>query len=181
MIDTVFIDMDGVLADFVKSMAARCNYTEQEFKALGYMNVQGIVRDEISADPTFFKTLEPTRYFGVIKQFMKIAKYRGAEVNILTSMGGDFYGDMNATTYSAKTAWIEKFLSDVEIDNFIAVPKCYMKKAYALPGSLLVDDMPSNCNGFREAGGDAIQVDIGWTAEQAYNAFEAAATEYFGV
>lgn len=173
-INKVYFDMDGVLADFDRELETITGKTISEIRSMPFEDAEELVVGLISSNPEFFANLQPTRYFEGMVDFMKYLVDQGVEVNILTSMGRDFYKDFDATTHKAKSEWLEKYgLSEI-VSNMCTVPKCCMKQYYAEPNSMLIDDKKSNCQEFSAKGGVSINVDLGWEQFDVTKVFESA-------
>lgn len=171
-INKVYFDMDGVLADFNRELETTTGKTISEIRSMPFEEAEELVVGLIASNPEFFANLQPTRYFECMVDFMKYLAEQGVEVNILTSMGRDFYKDLDVTTHKAKSEWLEKYGLSGIVSNMCTVPKCSMKQYYAEPNSMLIDDKKSNCEEFSAKGGVSINVDLGWERFDATKVFE---------
>lgn len=180
-INKVYFDMDGVLADFEDRLFRRTGVTRDELYAMGKEKAELLVYKIVKHDPDWFYDLLPTRYFQQMVDFMDFLNGEGVEVNILTSMGSDFYADFDVTTHQAKADWLDVNGVTDYITNMCIVPKCYMKQYYAEPDAILVDDKQSNCDEFTAKGGIAIKVDLDATADDIETIFDDAKRIFFGV
>ena len=170
-INKVYFDMDGVLADFEDRVFRRTGVTRDELYAMGKEKADNLVCKLVRHDEDWFYNLLPTRYFKAMVDFMAYLSEQGVEVNILTSMGGDFYNDLNVTTHRAKAEWLEDNDITDYITHMCTVARCDMKQYYGEEGALLIDDKQSNCEEFSAIGGVSIKVDLDWSNEDAEEMF----------
>lgn len=165
MIDSVFLDMDGVLVDFVSSALfvhqQQVNPDSQVDKPVfdaelclhewpagewDIVNVLGSDADEFWEmihtwrEGAFWSSLSPYPW---AKQLVDAAKKLGA-VRLLTSPAD------HATSYSGKKATADCHFGDVPLHM------CGEKYLVSAPGRLLIDDNDKNVEQWREAGGPAI-------------------------
>lgn len=173
-VNKVYFDMDGVLADFEGMVFKKTGCTRDDLYAMGLEKADTLVDRLVGSDPAWFTDLEPTRYFKAMIEFMEFLNAAGVEVNILTSMGNDFYNDFDVTTHMAKADWLDYQEVSELIKNMCTVPRCYMKQYYAEPDALLIDDKQSNCEQFSANGGVSIKVDLDWSNDDAVETFESA-------
>jgi len=152
----VFVDMDGVLVDFWSAAVRLCGFDpatvsddKKRLYTLGWLT-EGkslTVWDLIEKiGSSFWTGLEP---------------YPWAE-----SLWSDLHGSYCATVLTSPTfdpsssagkhAWIKRHFGTM---SFLIGPD---KKACAGPGRVLVDDCPTNLQGWKEAGGIAIPFKQPW-------------------
>lgn len=149
MIDTVYLDMDGVLVDFL----GRC-WDKQVFDERGRIDWGACV--EIG--PDFWATME---WLPGSKEFLNIilreCNERNIECGILSAIDVK-YGELG------KRLWC-KWNTSIDNDHVIIVPHgapsakhpgTVDKSWYAKPGRLLIDDNVDNITAFRNRGGDGI-------------------------
>jgi hypothetical protein len=146
MINILYLDMDGVLADFEKQ----------------YLEYNGITIEEAREHrprKEFYKYWEN---FISGNQFALLPKYKGCDklldfvrtldlrIEILSSSGGP---GKHMDVWSQKNKWLEKYGINYKAN---IVPGARYKKNYASPEALLIDDTEKNITHFLQAGGHAI-------------------------
>lgn len=145
--NTLYIDLDGVMADF-----------DSAFPALFGLDHRSLADDEmwgyINGHPSFFRDLPPMA--GAVEFFRSIEHL---DPVILTACPKSNY-PLAATQ---KRAWVREHLST----TCLVLPvlggrhkPLFMHR----PGDVLIDDFESNCAAWNEAGGVAIRHDGDWTA-----------------
>lgn len=144
MIKQIFLDMDGVLADFDSAKQK----LQEEYalgRALEKNEMWTIIHSEF---PYWFYNL-PVMADAVELYRWAIEKVEIFNTAILTAVGRT----NSMEVARQKTAWIR-----FNLDHDATIIPCRRKhkKAWATPESLLIDDNEQNCLEFREAGGHAI-------------------------
>jgi len=136
MIPILYVDMDGVLADFPKAVE---NITGKQFSH-GDMGEARLHRIVNNAGVSFWADM-PTMPFG-LQLWQKIQPYNPI---LLSSPGTYMYSK------EGKKIWKEKILGDppMILDKH--------KSKYAKKNSILIDDLDFNIKSFNEAGGTGIQ------------------------
>ena len=140
-INRIFVDMDGVLADFVQGV-----------QGPKYLN--GPLTDHLYDDNKIelsnkglFKDLP---LMPGMKDLINAVKDTGVYWEILTCTG-----ELNRKKVAQdKTIWIRK-----HVDPGVVITctfKGEQKAAYAKPGSILIDDRPRNIKAWTDAGGIGI-------------------------
>lgn len=154
--DYVFLDMDGVLADF---MGGAFKAHGREYNAAEYPKGCWEIADHwqmpvnefwaaIHADPHFWESLLP---YGWASDLMELACEYGKEVKIITSPA------RSPSCYSGKRSWWGKVVP-AKIELII----CKSKQLIAAPNRLLIDDGDHNIDAWRAAGGQAIVFPQPW-------------------
>ena len=140
----LYVDMDGVLADFAK--AARVLFgLDSDTDVMEFKNAIGRSKfwSKISQNPNFWIDIEPIPKD--IQQTWKSLQSRFKHIAILSAPS---YSDPNCIPN--KNAWLDKHIGPglrlFEKEKFI----------YACPNSVLIDDLEKNIIPWREAGGIAI-------------------------
>ncbi len=158
MNEVCFVDVDGVLCDFVGgalrlfrredllsswppgewSIAKLLGLTEGDFWA-------GIDRDFV-----FWETLRPTAEYQDIME--AVEKRFGDNVYLLTSPS------LNPACLAGKARWIKSYLPAYYRKFFMGTAK----HALAGPGRFLIDDYDKNVDDWRAAGGRALLLPRPW-------------------
>ena len=152
-IENVYFDMDGVLVDFVGRFLD--HYPEIGTQANMYKLDDEEFWPKVKAIEGFWENLD------AIKGSLDLFKYayNNFNVEILSSPSRH-----DKRSGSGKFHWLEKNLGDYVFS--INLVRAQNKKYFANENSLLIDDLQSNIDGFRENGGTAIKFE---NAEQALN------------
>lgn len=144
----VFVDMDGVLADFEGGYAKLFGHAAANAESKKQM------WKHIHSLPAFFEDLEVVS--GAV-DFMDWLHYRAEdEVMILTACPASEY----ESVAKQKRSWVRKHLG-----HTVVLP-CYESKSKPLfmqkPKDILIDDYGVNCQAWEAAGGRAIKFEGDW-------------------
>ena len=150
MIDTVYIDMDGVLVDFEL-------YINTHFPWIrDHNDIKLMLHGLDPSSSTFFTRLKPVEDFSIATAFIKKLINQDYIVNILTSSGNVVAKSKIAED---KKNWINNFLYPAigqEI-NIHVVHGSHIKSSYAISvncnANILIDDFYGAGVPFRQAGG----------------------------
>jgi 5'(3')-deoxyribonucleotidase len=162
----VFLDMDGVLTDYVKSACIAHNQRDP------YVGDNPATSDDL-------KTL-----FGMSKadykkpidcfEFWAGLCHMPDGLNILAALEQQF-GKRNICILSSPSMdpdaiggrlwWIDMYLPQYKKQLFLGEPK----HAIAGPDKILIDDMDANCENWVAAGGEAILVPRQWNKNRIYD------------
>jgi 5'(3')-deoxyribonucleotidase len=155
---TIFLDMDGVVADFDK-------YANE---ILGYSTPGGKrypLEDwaKISANPRFYRHLDLCPYADLlVNTVWKLAKQHGYEVKFLTAVPR-----ANDVPYcfQDKVEWAKENFPEIPV---WFGPYSHDKQVHCRPGDVLIDDRDDNINDWNSAGGIGIlhQGDVTRTIDQ---------------
>lgn len=155
-----FIDMDGVLCDFVgaacqlfgKSEDFAANWPAGEYgmgKVLGCTEPQ--FWRKIEEHPEFWEGMKPYPWCG---ELIELAKRNGYAPYIATSPS------LDPNSAKGKTEWIQKHIGRHFRDYFIGGKKGVL----AAPGRVLIDDSDDQIAAFEKAGGYGVLFPRRWNA-----------------
>jgi 5'(3')-deoxyribonucleotidase len=134
--NTIYVDMDGVLADFDKYVDKKYPDLRGKSKAEFWKTLQG--------DPALYSKFEPMTY---AKELWDLAKSTGANVEILTAIPRK---STMPFAEADKKEWIKK-----HIDPSVKVkigPYSRDKWKHAKPGDILIDDRADNIRDWIDKG-----------------------------
>jgi hypothetical protein len=165
-IEHVFLDMDGVMADWVGAvydLAGPLEAGKREPWPVGEYDIEpvlGVTTDRLWAlvnrqGVEWWAHLEPLPWFGELLALIDSAR---VESSILTAPGRCDYA------LTGKAQWIRNHLPDFRGRLHMTKEKHLL----AAPGRLLIDDSDDNCNRFIEAGGAAIVYPQPWNSAHLY-------------
>ncbi|MFT5126811.1 MAG: 5'(3')-deoxyribonucleotidase [Rhodothermales bacterium] len=151
-----FVDMDGVLVDFVGAALRRHERRVDEWPPgeFNMAKVLGIPRRDFWGPlegAEFWATLEPTAEAHELMAVLE-AEFGSWELCILSSPTRD------PQCSAGKVQWLQRCLPDYS-RRFLLGPE---KRFCAGPDSLLIDDADHNVDRFREAGGCGILFPRPW-------------------
>jgi hypothetical protein len=155
------LDLDGVLADWVDSVAPLFGTTKERLvdrwprDVYDIAEVLGVSTSELwrvvhreGAD--FWADLKPLPWYAELIELCQSL----APTTILTSPS------LDPSSASGKAEWLQRHLGDNFRDYLIGPDK----PACAHPGALLIDDRDHGCEGFVAAGGHAIVFPQVWNS-----------------
>lgn len=162
----VFLDMDGVVADFTSGMCVAFNipFTNHPYSMpyglwdyVEYVEkYHGIPWDQVKqvcSDPSFWAELPELP--GAVTLFANLQKY---DMRFLTTPTGD-----PRAVFSGKREWLEDRDWVAPHDKqMILLESGETKEQYAAPDIVLLDDQDKNVQDFRHGGGLAILVPRPW-------------------
>lgn len=158
MINTVFLDVDGVLANFRKGIheafVKPYYYPTLSSKWKFWDDWPEIIFEMVNAICTtsFWQDLEWMHDGGDILEIIR-NRFDASQIYLLTTPMP------NVESATGKWSWIKEYLPEFYKRTIITqVPKYLL----ARPDTLLVDDKNENVDGFREAGGKALLVPRPW-------------------
>lgn len=126
----IFIDMDGVLADF------NAVFSEEK-------------RQELF-EKGFFANLEPMFIKEVLEQKFEFLRLKGYQINILSkAVASEF-------CRKEKLDWLERHAP--KFDNVYIVETYESKNLFLESGAILFDDYSKNLSEWKEGGGKAVKV-----------------------
>lgn len=158
----VFVDMDGVLANFVGRVAEILNSTPEEMIVPGVYNcVEGLgmtdpqMWEAIHDAGPFFETLDPYPWTHDLLYALQL-RVDIDNVCLLTSPPKS--AEAGGKCCAGKIMWIDKHLPEFSRRYLIGAPK----QLCAWPGAVLIDDSELKIKRFEEAGGHGILFPARW-------------------
>jgi len=151
MIEKIFFDMDGVLADFNRGVSEMCGIEPRSQDALDL---------DPHADETMWAKIREIEHFydrlelmpGAKDMFDELYSRYGDRCEILTGIPRPKRGIQNAG--EDKTKWVRRLLSeDIKINIVLRAEK---PQYCTGRGCILIDDLSSNIRNWEEAGGIGI-------------------------
>jgi phosphoglycolate phosphatase-like HAD superfamily hydrolase len=139
----IYLDMDGVIADFDKR----------------YVELYKVSTKESERDKNwrqFFKKFIEDGHFATLElmpeaiELMDYLKSTGIPITILSSTSSE---TRDSLIRPQKMEWLKKHKIDFPV---ILVPGAHLKKDYATPDSILIDDTNKNIDDWRREGGIGI-------------------------
>ena len=142
---TLYIDMDGVVADF----------DEYAARTLGVPPSQGIYPNEVwynlASNARLYRDLIKTEYADqLIEECLDLALTKNYEILFLTAVPKG--NDVKWSFYD-KVLWAQQYFPDIAV---MFGPYSKDKWQHCKPGDILIDDRISNIDEWRAAGGIAI-------------------------
>lgn len=146
---TIYLDMDGVVADWEHGAALlvgyRSKYPEQPYPPIDWAKIRNHQR--------IFRDLPKMEQADELVELAR--KFRdnlGWNLIFLTAV--PHYNDIHWAYYD-KVMWATERYPDIPVHFG---PYSQDKRNHTKPGDILVDDRLDNCTGWREAGGVAVRV-----------------------
>ena len=152
---TIFLDMDGVLCDFV-SAALVANGSELKHDQITEWDMAKIL-GKSPAD--FWQAMNRDGFWFDLAPYPGLALFFAA----MRSCGEVYFCTSPAKHYgcaSDKIAWLRKHLGDEATDGRFFI--CKDKDMLARPGRILVDDYDSNIDKWNTAGGHGVLFPRPW-------------------
>lgn len=150
MIEKIYFDMDGVLADFDRAAAGYCGLPSLLPGQVRTGEQDELMWAAIKEVPHFYDRLEPMP--GAVSMFRKVCGSFPGKVEILTGIPKPKRG--MTTCGEDKIAWTRRFLSE---DIKVNLVYREQKKDYCKgPGYILIDDREETVKHWRSAGGTGI-------------------------
>jgi 5'(3')-deoxyribonucleotidase len=158
-IRTVYFDLDGCVAQFVRGALAVHGSTLKftDITAWDMHEKMGLSEEAMYAPMGFdFWSSLDTHWDGMALLQTYLSKWTGGQVSLLST-------PINTPgCRDGKTAWVEKHLPDYTARLFLGKDK----SVHAGPDRLLIDDADKNVEKFRGAGGKAVLVPRLWNNER---------------
>lgn len=162
---TIFLDMDGVLCDFVGGVRdiARCEgligpeegdvSNPDLAAAMGFESPTAMWRAIDARGWRWWADLQPYTW---MKDVIQLAKDYANQVVVCTSPS------QSSDCPKGKIEWLRRHMSGTRA--FVLTP---LKHLTAAPDRLLIDDSSRNCRDFRDAGGRALFWPMPWNGVEA--------------
>ena len=150
MINTIYVDVDGVLADFVQAVENATGQTIQELNAQNCDPIKDLLDRETPNG--FFENLPYMHDFGEMGFLIGELIQANYKIRFLTACSETNFSAVLAQKYK----WLERRFY-LDVIPLIGVARSRDKAIYANPYSLLIDDRSRSCEPFRKAGGHAIK------------------------
>lgn len=141
-IDTIFLDMDGVLADYERSVA--------QVAGVPFHTLERSTIREIASTDGFFENLLPTLEFGHL--IHHIHNHIDCDVFVLSATGRRD----PVRVHEEKNKWLDKWYTYYQLSGRHFVHHSNEKCYYANGRALLIDDRPESIDPFIRAGGHGI-------------------------
>lgn len=159
MTNRLYLDMDGVLADFNGWAAYQLNATDLErAEAAAAGRWRPDQWQQLIKDPRLYRKLPKT---AIADQLVTLArKFRsdlGWDLLILTAIPK---ANDVPDAFQDKIEWVQEYYPDIRVHFG---PYSRDKHRHAHPGDLLIDDRADNCRDWSLAGGQTIRV---WDHDQ---------------
>jgi len=142
---TIYLDMDGVVADFNAYARATLRVREEHHK---WPEAEW---NKLRDNPRLYRDLNKTPEADLIVETCRyVCKLKGYQLLFLTAVPNK--NDVHWAFYD-KVVWAQKYYPDIPV-HFGPFSKD--KHLHAQPGDILIDDRTSNIEDWKAAGGIAI-------------------------
>ena len=148
-LDKIYLDMDGVLADFERGVRELCNFEAEKTQDEDPVKDE-LMWNEVKKIDHFYSKLEPLP--GAKELFDLIYGTFGDKCEILTGIPKARRGIKHSA--EDKVEWVRRFLSPTVKIN--TVYKAEKKNFVEGEGSILIDDLESTIIEWRNRGGTGI-------------------------
>lgn len=150
VIEKIYFDMDGVLADFDRGVEELCGMASPKQGVSRTQAEDDLMWERIRGVEHFYDKLEPMP--GALELFGTLRARYGDRVEILTGIPKPKRGI--TTAGEDKIAWVRRHLGDDVVVNIVyrAEKVNYCKG----PGCILIDDLPVNISEWEAVGGTGI-------------------------
>ena len=155
---TLYLDMDGVLADFNLAAERVLRATEEDHQAAAQRGRWPREQWELlKQQPRFYRHLPKT---GMADQLVALARRfrddRNWNIGILTAIPKD--NDV-PESFQDKMEWVQEYYPDLRV--YFGPYSRDKAQHCRTPQDILVDDRRDNCEGWQQAGGRAVAVSRG--------------------
>lgn len=150
VIEKIYFDMDGVLADFDRGVEELCGLPRPGQGKSRTQEEDDLMWERIRTVEHFYDKLEPMP--GAVEMFSEIRAEYGDRVEILTGIPKPKRGILTAG--DDKTAWVRRLLGeDIKVTIVYRAEKVNYCKG---PMCILIDDLPVNVKEWEAAGGTGV-------------------------
>jgi len=151
---TIYLDMDGVLADFNTKAREVLGATEADSDAAAQAGRWPREKWETLKEIYHFYRILPKTPFAdaLVAMARRYRDELGWKLYILTAIPS---GNDVPQAFQDKLEWIQEYYPDIEVHFG---PYSRDKAHHCQPGDILVDDRYDNCESWTRAGGQAIRV-----------------------
>ena len=150
IVEKIYLDMDGVLADFMRGIRELCHMEPQSQNGEQSEKYDGLMWEAIRKADHFYDRLELMP--GAKEMFDTLRKKYGDKVEILTGIPREERGIVTAA--EDKRNWTARLLSDkVKVHTVCRKHKQGFCKG---PGTILIDDREKSIREWRDLGGTGI-------------------------
>jgi 5'(3')-deoxyribonucleotidase len=151
---TIYLDMDGVLADFNSAARRYLSASREEERAAAANGRWPVEKWRLLArQQHFYRDLPKTAIADrLVEQALQFEATLGWDIRILTAIPK---GNDMPEVFQDKFEWINEYYPGLRVHFG---PYSEDKQLHCQSGDILVDDRTSNCTEWRNAGGIAVQV-----------------------
>ena len=143
---SVFVDMDGVLADFNG----------------GFQELTGMTNNQVTDEELWNRIIAhgKAKFFAELnwmsggKDLWKYVTENFLQTKILSALGKSDITDKQTT--QGKMMWLRKNIPSLPSNDIIFVSNKHQKKKYCKPGDIIIDDTPSTIEEWMKKGGVGI-------------------------
>ena len=148
---TFYLDMDGVVADWVAGAAKIVGYELSDPKAYYPPEDWVKIRDNQRMFLDLPKMKHADKMVALARKFRDELGY-----NLMFLTAVPHYNDVHWAFWD-KMLWVQKYYPDIPVHFG---PYSQDKQKHCRPGDILVDDRPDNCENWTRVGGVAVKVDL---------------------
>ncbi len=162
MTPTIFLDLDGVLVDFVGGVmrwhGLAPKHRDEVDSWDGIPNVLSRLLGRPMSDADMWRTIEDVSFWRNL-EWLPLGRQLYQDLAAIVPVVIMSTPCDHAASAAGKLDWIERELPPAQRREYALTP---CKHRFARPGSILVDDSGRNCDEFRAAGGRAFLWPATW-------------------